>query len=136
MTEREALDRVIEMRQQVIDGGVLYNIYAGDSPCDIVNSVSNFNELLDHVSAYAVRMPVKKKRVPLTKEDLDARFLAGKTMRFVKGKDLCEFTRWHYDCAGYFCVSGSENVGGGSVYSGFIHCKFIDGDPCYKEVEE
>lgn len=42
MTEREALDRVIEMRQQVIDGGVLYNIYTGDSQCDIVNSVSNF----------------------------------------------------------------------------------------------
>jgi hypothetical protein len=128
-----AIDRAIELRQMVIDGGVLWTADDIRSSYDIENNIDHFRRFLSDLEFYSVRMQAKKKRVPLTKEDLDARFVAGKTMRISNnGGKLGTIEHWGKELR----ISWTDGYCSKYTYSAIEDCKFIDGDPCYKEVEE
>lgn len=130
---KEAIDKAIEMRQQVIDGGVLYND-GNKSRYDIVNDVKHFVSFVENLEDYTVRMTAKKKRAPMTKEDLDARFLACKTLRIVCNDGMmATISNWIDDTVVLEYTQGSYAT---ICISEIMQDKFIDGDPCYKEIEE
>ena len=135
MTNKEIIDRAITLRQQVIDGGKLYHTDVAVSSFDIVNSVNDFMAVLSRVDVYDVRPPVKKKQIPFTKEDLNSRFDSGKTMRMTGPYGSFTITSWWFTELVISYVSGGIDT---IKYNSdiLLKSKFINGDPCYKGINE
>lgn len=80
--------------------------------------------------------PVKKK-VPLTYEDLQERVKDGKTMWISGNSD--SYMKCIIGCNTYsICMLSSIHCSSVAnfKYQELMECSFIDGDPCWKEVEE
>lgn len=130
---KEEIYKAIEMRKQVIDGGVLYN-KGKKSRYDIIDNVDQFADFASNIEDYTVRMPAKKKRVPLTKEDLNSRFDSGKTMRMTGPYGSFTITSWWFtDLVISYVNGGIDTVKYDSDI--LLKSKFIDGDPYYKDGE-
>lgn len=78
----------------------------------------------------------EKKRVPLTDEDLLERVKAGKTMWFVNDGDIA-FNIVDFDLDSVYIINGgTEEIVPYSYEELRIGMTFVDGEPCWKEVEE
>ena len=74
-----------------------------------------------------LRIKPETKRVPLTMQDLIDRELRKDTMVVIRENRCCLITDYQSDCFWF----GTEVMG----YDELIGLTFIDGTPCYKEVE-
>ncbi len=132
--EQEKARQLAGLLTAFADGKQLHSMAISDSNCqpmewhdiDVQMTSTLLNLLID--KNYLIRIKPERKIVNLTQQDLIDRELSGKTISVIYNKMVSHILRYS-DSKIYFSEKEIRD------YEYLTDFTFIDGTPCYKEVE-